>query len=159
MPNSNEEQFIYFDSSKLLIAKILNLSALLIVSIAWISLLLGLFLRKLAGIEAIMTIQFIYLSILWLNSPMSIPFTKLFLFKYSSGFYYPFFGSSTDFTSIEAPFASQFSLSINNLANNFNFMFILQLIPIVSLGIAYIRRKIFEQNNKNLDFTDNLPDQ
>lgn len=158
MPNSNEEKFVYFDSSKLLITQLLNLSALIIVIIAWISLWLGLFLRKLAGIEAIMTIQFIYLSVLWLNGPLSSPFSKLLLLKYSSGFYYPFFGSSTEITSLEAPFASQFSLCTNSFINNFNLMFIFQLIPIVSLMIAHLRKKKFEHSNNDLDFSENFPE-
>ena len=120
---------------------------------------MGLLLRKLAGIEAMMTLQFIYLSILWLNSSLSLPFFKPFPLKYSTGFNYPFFGSSTNFNSMEAPFISQFSLSENYFLNNLNIMLIFQIVSIISLLVALARAKILLRNYDNFDFLTDFPDQ
>lgn len=50
MPTSNQEIFVYYDTSKESVFQFLNLCAYATVAIAWISFFFGLFMRKLAGL-------------------------------------------------------------------------------------------------------------
>lgn len=92
MPTSNQELFVYYDTSNESLFKFLNLCAYASVSIAWISFFFGLYLRKLAGLEAIMALQLIYLNILWFNSYFYLPLSKLFPLKYMVGLNLSLFG-------------------------------------------------------------------
>lgn len=46
----------------------------IMVVLAWIGVILGLFMRKLSGLEAMFVVQFGWLSVLWINSIFYMPF-------------------------------------------------------------------------------------
>lgn len=47
--------------------------------------LVGLIVKRLAGLEAMITIQLAWISILWMNSKLYLAFTKASPLKYSTG--------------------------------------------------------------------------
>jgi hypothetical protein len=63
-------------------------------ALGWIALILGLVLRRLAGLEAIIVLQFSYLPLLWLNSDLHPPFQSVYPLRYNTGYNYAFFNTN-----------------------------------------------------------------
>lgn len=56
----------------------------------WISFIFGIFVRRLAGLEAMMTVQFCWLTIVWLNCYLPGPFVQTLPLKFTTGYNHPF---------------------------------------------------------------------
>lgn len=77
---------------------------------AWLSFFIGMLLRKLAGLEALLVIQFSWLTMFWVNSYLPLPLGETLPLKYSHG-YNPFMFEDNSPRSFSAPYTSQFGFS------------------------------------------------
>ena len=120
-----------------------------ICTLAWLSFFMGLLLRKIAGVEALMTIQFCWLTILWMNSQLSLPLAETIPLKYSLGYGITIFHSKETFTS-SAPYTHQFALS-RLFANNFNVSLFVLFLPICAIVVTYFRFRTFRNQHIDVD--------
>lgn len=58
----------------------------MILALGWLSLLLGLFTKRLAGLEAMFVIQIFYVTMVWMNTFLYSPFKETVLLKMSTGY-------------------------------------------------------------------------
>ena len=89
-------------------------------ALAWIGCILGLFMRKLGGIEAMFVAQFGWLSVFWTNSFLYLTFEATKPLKFTSLYHYPIFQESGETKSLHQPYLEQFALSKSYFANNFH---------------------------------------
>lgn len=113
-----------------------------LVVLQWLAFGLGIFLRRLAGLEAMFVLQFSWLVMLWLDSTFILPYEMVYALKFSSGYNHPFF-SQTELESKQNPYFSQFSMSRDCFADNFNFTLALPLLSFVVAMVSYLRLKCF----------------
>lgn len=76
------------------ISKIINYYCYVLTALGWLAFILGIFLRKLAGLEAMFVLQYSWLIMLWLNSVMLLPYEAVLPLKYSSGYNHPFISNA-----------------------------------------------------------------
>ena len=117
-----------------------------ILSIGWLACILGLFMRRLAGLEAMFVMQFSWISIFMLEPFLIYPFTEIWPLRYSAGFNYPFGGSDKK-DSTTAPYFSQFKLSSTTFYINFNLSTLFQLFCLISVIITYSKLKNYQKEN------------
>jgi len=60
------------------------------VILSWLAVVLGWALRRLAGLEAIIVLQFGFVNVLWINSYLHPFYEQIWPLKYSTGFAVPF---------------------------------------------------------------------
>ena len=77
---------VYYSQFAFTTAKIIPYLCYTAVGIGWVSIFLGIFARKLAGIEGMVVIQFAYLTMLFLNTEMYLPFAETYPLKWSVGY-------------------------------------------------------------------------
>jgi hypothetical protein len=58
--------------------------------LGWVSLIYGLVFKKLAGLEAMIVLQFSWLPLLWLNSDLHPHLQSVYPIKYTTGYDYPY---------------------------------------------------------------------
>ncbi len=116
--------------------------------LAWISCIIGLFLRHLASLEAMLVVQFSWLMILWLNVPLTLPLARMWPVKYSTGLAINFDTNITAIATESAPFTSQFRLSASHFHSNFNMLLLLFIIALVSILVTYVRMQKFIRKNE-----------
>lgn len=66
--------------------------------LGWLSCIIGLILRKLAGLEAMFVLQYSWLTFLWLSSQFLIPFKGVYPLKYTVGYNLPIFQTNSTVT-------------------------------------------------------------
>lgn len=62
----------------------------IITVLGWISFVVGIFVKRLAGLEALLTLQFSWLTIVWLNCYWHSPFTQTYPLKFTAGLNFGF---------------------------------------------------------------------
>jgi hypothetical protein len=110
----------------------------------------GLFLKNLAGVEAMVMVQLSFLSILWMESPLRIPFWMMSPLKLSFGYNVNYFQDAypskwgfegtvdvnKSYVSHLPPHTAKFAFKSAGLANNFNMVLLLQLAPFVMMLLS-----------------------
>jgi hypothetical protein len=77
--------FIYYSRFALFLMKFMPYLCFTTVFIAFCVFLFGIFAHRLAGLEAVIVIQFAYITILWLDYPLYKPLSKTYPLKFSTG--------------------------------------------------------------------------
>lgn len=62
----------------------------------WIGCLFSLFLKRLAGLEAMFVLQIAFLCMVWLNSQLYLPFAQTFPLQYAVGYSPAYFKTPND---------------------------------------------------------------
>lgn len=117
------------------------------VVLAWLAILLGFVFKRLAGLEAMLVLQFAFVNMLWVDSYLHPYYEQTWPLKFSTGFAMSFAEEEKFGFLYTAPFTSQFGVSVN-LINNFNIMVIFQLIPLL---MAAISKVVILKMQKNYD--------
>jgi hypothetical protein len=132
-----DANLIYYEKLAFQISKLALYVCYAVVGIGWVSAFLGLFLRKLAGLEALIVAQMVYITMVELNSELLLPFFETFPLKLSTGYSPKLFPSnftaenhSFPFISMSPPHLTTFSIDQEVAANNLNLFLILQIIPV-----------------------------
>jgi len=118
-----------------------------IVVVGWLSCILGAFMHRLSGLEAMFVIQFSWISIFLLRGPLTYPFAQMWPLRFSAGVNYAFAGIDT-VQSAHAPYSSQFKLNSVLFYSNFNICAAFQLLSLVAVIITYLRIRLFRTRNK-----------
>lgn len=90
VPKNFANDFIFYSESSLLIISFLPIAVWISVVSVWIAVVIGMFSRHLAGLEALAVVQFTFFSVLWLNSYLFIPFRGLSALRFSTGYNHNF---------------------------------------------------------------------
>ena len=85
-----KEKIHFISSSQVAIANSYLYLSYGVVALAWICFIVGLLMRRLSGLEALLVVQFSWLPILWFNVPLVLPLYKLWPLKYSTGYNHNF---------------------------------------------------------------------
>jgi hypothetical protein len=111
----------------------------------WALVLMGLYLKRLAGIEIMCVLQFSWLNLVVVNNSSNLYphlFWAILPLKYSVGYNRMFFEDSSPY-SLRSPYTAQFGLSLEVFANNFNISLILLILPTALSVGTFIRYKLF----------------
>jgi hypothetical protein len=71
--------------------------------------------------------------------------------KYSTGYNHAFLPENEVSSLDMSPHYAQLGVSIDHIANNFSFVFILQLLALVSVLVTVVRLRTFNKNNPNVN--------
>ena len=88
-PNSTMDPY-YYSPFTLATGKMIQYISYVNVVLGFLSYIIGIFLRRLAGLEAMFVLQFSYINMIWLNCYMFAPFQQTAPLKFSTGYNYPF---------------------------------------------------------------------
>lgn len=80
------EKFAFYDSSSMSIIGVLKICAIATIVLSWIATVMGLPLRRLSGLEALMTVQFVFLCLLWHTTDLTFAQEQLFPLRFSLGY-------------------------------------------------------------------------
>lgn len=75
--------------------------------------------------------------------------------KYSTGYNHAFLPENETSSLDVSPHYAQLGVSIDHIANNFSFVFILQLLALVSVLATVVRLRTFKKNNPNVNALNN----
>ena len=142
------EKIYFMSSSQTAITNTFLYLSYVVVALGWVSCILGLFLRHLASLEAMLVVQFSWLMVLWLNVPLNMPLLKTWPVKYSTGLAISFDGNSTTDPTETAPYTTQFRLSTSHFHSNFNILLLPFIISFMAVVITYIRMHSFVKEHK-----------
>lgn len=88
--SANDEHMLYFYSQTTVkMANSLLYISYVLVVLSWISFIFGLVSRRLAGLEAMIVVQFSFVNVLWLNSYLNLSFQQISPLKYSTFYNIP----------------------------------------------------------------------
>jgi hypothetical protein len=77
--------YVFISESSIKTAKMISILSYVIVISSWISFIIGLILRRLAGLEVMVTVHFVFFTIVWLNQTFLLPFPQTYPLKFSVG--------------------------------------------------------------------------
>lgn len=75
---------------------VLKICAIATIVLSWIATVMGLPLRRLSGLEALMTVQFVFLCLLWHTTDLTFAQEQLFPLRFSLGYSVFLFTSETN---------------------------------------------------------------
>jgi hypothetical protein len=139
-------------------ALFLNKVATAIGILSFLAFLIGIFTKEVAGIEMAMLCQFAYISLFFFEGPLQLPFFALKGLSYSTGYNLPL--SDMNFKVIEQNPPQSFTLGFDprTFWNNFNFMTILYILPLVAVipfiplkAKCFRKKSMIELGNKWVD--------
>lgn len=82
---------LHFASSFTLgLAKVLSFVCYALTALGWVSCLLGAVLRRLAGLEAFVVLQFSWLTLMWVRSELFVLFEQVLPLRYTAGYNFAF---------------------------------------------------------------------
>lgn len=76
----------YYSDVSIWIYKVLSILCYVQLGLGWLSAILGMFMRRLAGLEAIWVLQVSYLPFMWLNGYVLRVFDGMAVLRYSGGY-------------------------------------------------------------------------
>lgn len=78
----------YYSESDMVVTDILKYICMIVMIGAWITFIIGMFGKDLAGLEAMFVVQFSWLTLMWNDSPFILPYFSFVILKYSVGYNY-----------------------------------------------------------------------
>ena len=101
--------------------------------LGWLAFILGLFMKRLSGLEAIFVIQYAWFTIFMMRKGLSLAFQQTWPLKYSTGYNYP----------IEVGYkygrVSEFKIDFSYFYSNMNACLLFQLVSLFMVIVSYIR--------------------
>ena len=132
-----------------------------VVGLSVVSAILGLFAKRLGGIEAIATSQLCTIALIWIHNYFLDPFRQTVNLQYLFGYHPKLFSTTSSANStalllrrllvrhnphqtLSSPYLSSYNIS-NSLADNFNILLVLQLLPFLAYVCILIIMKCFKR--------------
>lgn len=95
------------------------------------------------------TVQFSWITFVWIDSPFQFLFESLVPLKYSNGYNIKMFEDTS--ISPQHPFTSEFGLSYSNFGNNFNISLIIFVPLLIALLVTKIRLNMSQSTKMTIE--------
>lgn len=160
-------ELFYVPQPGIAISKIARMLGFAVSILCWLTAAIGIVAKRFGSVEVLAVGQFLWVTLLWTDSVLYMPFKEFTTAKFTSGYNMPFFSqppllvpssAPSSFPhfpyppSFEAPHRAIFAMS-SQIIDNFNVMFAFQIIPMFVFAIIFPFKRRWERKLKIIEET------